>query len=334
MSTKIYNGKKMPLMDLKEFYEFIKNLRVEATEVADEYVLSMLLNKSIEVIDKYFVFRYEDVDFKEFEQLVKNKFSFDDDEKLDLSPNKDGSYNSLRSIVFKNIMGLPKRLKASLIRDLDFDLYFKINFFILNEKILMIPYYEQSFYEEILDKQKGVECYAYQNSTDKFDDVSQEEWDLREDEWGQCLSGNAFDLKGIVIDIVDDERVYYNFTKMGGNRKNKNLEEISHSSYEERMFNLAKDRVSGLRMKEGIKKFEIDNPGKKVSGSVVMPIFMDFSKEFKENYPNGMVPVKRNEFTEQMDYWIKYFKKIIPDVNVNSYIKMQMKPWEKQLKLF
>lgn len=327
MSTKIYNGKKMPIMTMKEFNRFITSLRKKSNKVAREYITTTILNKCIYLIDKYYLIKHEQCDFKEFDQLVRTTFWFEKDEEVDYT----GKTQNIRSLLFIKMVRLPEQLESSVTRNVAFDLYFKISFFILKDKILLLPMYEQrKIYDSVLKSYKKIENYEYFDNTDRPDEISKKLWTKRRKDWEALTEGNAFELKGLNIDIVKEDISFSSFMNM---RDVKDLSTIPHKSYEKRIFDLAKEKMLHKRFSDEIYNYQKENPGKKIYGSFYIPIMSNFAQELKESF-EGTKVIKNNDFSKELQKNISVIKKIIPDVNINSYINMSIKPWTNQLELF
>lgn len=322
MSIKIYNGKKMHLVNIVDFNNFINELRVKSNIEVDNYIKSLFLNKMLNAIDKYFIFKFEKIDFKEWVGCIKSEFSFEKEDVINFTKHNN-DYKSIRDLILMHIMKLPEKLDASSYRNVNFDIYFKVNFFIMKDKILMIPYFEQDFFNKILSNHHYVDDYAYQDSRDDTGGIDEIDYEKRGSDWKEALSGDAFSIKGIEVDIVKYERLYSNFVDMSYSRMS-NLNIIEHYNYEKRMFRLAKDRIVARRIKERAKKYE--DEGKEVRPSDFMGVYLDFAEEFKKSY-SDMEKLEENNLTNEMSELISYFKSIIPDININSYIKMKIKPY-------
>ena len=78
----------------------------------------------------------------------------------------------------------------------------EINFYTMNGKTLIVCRAEKDFYQEILEKMDNISEYGYWNNTDKPEDISDDEWDIRLSEWDPALD-HIFRYKFTVIDDRD-----------------------------------------------------------------------------------------------------------------------------------
>lgn len=188
MSTKIYNGYKLPLLNLQELMEWLYKFRDAIREKADELYATKMATIATTLVDSY--------------ALGQTKMS-KELRKISLDKNK----ISPSFAAFKIIENAREEIKKTKRRNPEFDFECNIVLIPTKDKILIQLFSEQNAFARIL-KDLGAAEYPYWNNCDRPDDVTQEDWDLRGEEWDVALSAGSNlyipALAGIQFDPIAD----------------------------------------------------------------------------------------------------------------------------------
>ncbi len=169
MSTKIYNGYKLPRMTLDELYAFGQDFKKRICDQFQKEVCILQAEIATEVCDlKTLGYKYN----YEFESR---------DEKIE--------GRSLILAIVSLFMSQTKRAAESMRRDGIWD--FSCNLILIPRKdhILALLYSQRESAAVIFQGMEGVVDYSYWDNTDRPDELTDEEWDARRDEWGEAFGG-------------------------------------------------------------------------------------------------------------------------------------------------
>lgn len=97
----------------------------------------------------------------------------------------------IASFCYREMSDRQQDIKKTGHRDVDVDHEFEVLLFPLKDSTLIMPICEQEKLVEVLDRHPSIERYSWWNSTDKPDDISEGEWQQREDEWMTALPGSG-----------------------------------------------------------------------------------------------------------------------------------------------
>jgi hypothetical protein len=172
VSTKIYDGMMFESDNLTKFYKIIKQIDAEAKLIKNDLAIKLIAQK----YQYYF-------DNKSSKEYIKNDFKRKIDEN-DITFFLERNYPLLNLIV-ELINKRCKNVINSIERDVSYDLDLCVLFAPHNKKILLFPYYEQHEYLGLL--KKYFNDYGYWNNTDKPDDVSVKNWNVRRKSWNDVL---------------------------------------------------------------------------------------------------------------------------------------------------
>lgn len=197
MSTKIYNGLKLPNMSVLELNEMYKILRSKLIPIAQE--------EYYKFVAKIFQSAYVYI------ELGVNICEYDVDMKA-LPSNA----NSDEILVFARRQAcdiMKKTRNAVLWADAEPDADFEVSLSILpiHDTILCIPCVNNNILNKemlgILKKYFHIEEYGYWDNADKPDEISDDEWNKRKDDWEKALPDTLGVPRqnGFVIRLVDSE---------------------------------------------------------------------------------------------------------------------------------
>ena len=198
MSTKIYNGYKMKALSTKELHEFYKDTRKIANEVMEEKYFDLFARKMLKIA--YDLERIKNDDEKLEHYLVDLYLdSVYRDHKKYINNTKEFVINDMRKSFFEN--KYPEKIKSltesilmnksmhSVFKSKNSPYYFSAEFAILplEDKTLVIIYDNDVSAKLAKNKEfcekYGFEYYGYWDNVDKPDEISEEKWNQRKQEW-------------------------------------------------------------------------------------------------------------------------------------------------------
>lgn len=202
MSIKIYNGFKINSNNIEDLFDFKSNLRHK------------LLDKSYKKVKKNFV--------KEFCSLRDHRVYFSNINNIEVS-------NQIYDILIKEYKDfLSSMNEYSYFRNPDYDAALKIHIYKGKSGILGIYNSEDSFdYHKDIFNFPIIEDYMYQNQTDKPENISEEDWDFRKEDWLYALNNEI-----CVLNIIDR----YDLLNIETELKNKNKFESEFIVYQEEIY--------------------------------------------------------------------------------------------------
>lgn len=170
MSTKIYNGYRLPNWSLKEITNFCKALKDTIDPIRIE-LYSKQLAKDVSLnIDRY----------ANGLSIIDLPKQFKDEEKFNtyhLDIAKDYALEQIRHIALNQN------------RNPAYDYEFSICFIPIKDKILALLYTEHKELTEVWENCQHVEEYGYWNNEEQDDGISNEEWEQRRLDWDEALPG-------------------------------------------------------------------------------------------------------------------------------------------------
>jgi hypothetical protein len=163
MSTKIYNGTRIPYMNTLELMKFLRGLKPKFEKAVQKEIDATTIRLSVHEYDK---------------------------RTLGLSDKmNEGIYSVVDSSMTSIFMGDPSRkLEAWQSTKTE------VILFPMKNKILTLFFGDRD-YEKIWNKVKGVKFYGYWDNTDEDEECSKQEWKQREKDWEEVLVGD--DKSGI-----------------------------------------------------------------------------------------------------------------------------------------
>jgi hypothetical protein len=176
MSTKLYNGYKLPQMSAYEMQIFFEKLRSKLVVEREKLYKEALAAEYISAFDSIWLNK---IDFEGYKRRFE-KTIFSTGEYI-----KDKI--ALYSLACENIQEKYKEIYKSNRRNPTYDFQFSVAVIPRKDKVLCIIYTEQEVFHRVWENMRNVEHYGYWNNTDKPDGVTNKEWRLREKEWGKAL---------------------------------------------------------------------------------------------------------------------------------------------------
>lgn len=172
MSIKIYDGFRLPSMDLGTLLTHIREFRQELIHLIEDRITDFLARRAIDELDKAVIF----------------------EKSLEPSP--------FLSVLFR-CWEDQKRILSDGLRNPEIDFGCSFTFFPVEKGFLGICFTEQRDFLNRWFSRPFVESYPYWNNTDPPDDVSLEEWGLRSDCWESALGESKVpDREGFSITVI------------------------------------------------------------------------------------------------------------------------------------
>lgn len=196
MSTKIYEGLKLnENMDFYKINQLVREIRKEADKIFSEEYSRLMMESICEIFD-YSLF----MEKEELKNYLKTKYK--------LKRDKFYPYFDIRELLNKD-NGF-------------FNLNCNIIFYPLKDKVLCQFFHTNPKYYKLYRKTKidgheldpifsQFEEYGYWNNSDQPDNISEEEWEQREEDWNEALRGigipliNGFSKKIVEVFSFDLE---------------------------------------------------------------------------------------------------------------------------------
>lgn len=183
MSTKIYNGTRIPVMDAVALMKFLKALQPKFDKAVQDEVNAKTVRMGV---GEY------------------------DERTLGLVEITDTTYTVVNSRLTEMYMGDPtKRLQPWCSTKCE------VAIFPLKDKILTIFYGERDM-EKIWNEAKGVKFYGYWNNVDADEKCSAKEWKQRQKDWDKVLTGDDLDgipaTNGLGFQFTSDNVFMYTFS--------------------------------------------------------------------------------------------------------------------------
>ncbi len=190
MSTKIYGGRKINSTDLFYINSIIDKIRTEYFSQSKSIFIKTLSSFVVkDIIDRISV---------EKDPILYSL------SKYDFNLTKGHAY-SIEDYLDKIRFNLPCLIDESQKRDFDWDFSYTISLYpTSNQCTLLIINSEQEELYKIISKMPEIKYYPYWDNTDRPENVSEEDWDKRSDEWDSVLSAGKigsinFEIKNIDI---------------------------------------------------------------------------------------------------------------------------------------
>lgn len=181
MSTKIYNGYILTTNDFVQIRDHIKEIRPWFDEIKKKHL--------IDVMDRMAMSRLD-------------KMALDDTmQKL--------SAKEVKIQVRDEAMNALEKAERSATYNYPWDITVNLTVIPLQGKTLALFYAHMKPYVELWQSFKWVKDYHYQNQVDKPEEIPDEEWETRKQDWELALPGAGIPaLEGFSIDICDGRFPY------------------------------------------------------------------------------------------------------------------------------
>ena len=186
MSTKIYNGYKLPNMSLLELKEFTDKLRGEIRKTCNKMFYDKAALIITNIIDSSYVCSKEKL-FKKY-NIKEDEMNF-----------------SLFFKTWDTINKKNKKISKTQERNPLFDFSCEICLIPIEDKILCLYFGEAKEYLNTFTSFKEISSYYYYNNVDKPEDVPEEEWKQREKDWAKALPGIGIPSEnGFIVELNKD----------------------------------------------------------------------------------------------------------------------------------
>jgi len=189
MSTKIYNGFRLPLMGLTELQQFSGQFKKRCYEELLKQYYKQIACLIAETIDNSLLGLSPPLDYA--------------GEKIRAWNTSENENNSWFSAANKIAFIKSTKAKNSHLRDPEWDFECSLCFLPSSSHLLLISFCEKNCANDVL-KDLGAEEYPYWDNTDKADGISNEDWQSRGNEWHTVLPDLGIPAQcGFVIQCKD-----------------------------------------------------------------------------------------------------------------------------------
>lgn len=181
MSIKLFNGFRLPKMSLSQLNEWCMEFRSKIDVVNQELINIYVADTCTNLIDAVFLFSE-----KEFYNIFK-AYSVQSDT---------SAYWAVNSMIFER----QAEIRRTKTRDPEVDYSCQLVLFPAKNKILGLYYTEKKEHINILSNMPYAKEYAYWDNTDKPENISVKQWNLRRETWNKTLdfSGSPT-FKGFIV---------------------------------------------------------------------------------------------------------------------------------------
>lgn len=180
MSTKIFNGYRLPMMTVNELQDFCGQLRKQLTTEAERLYRSFYALNLIGEQDAYLLNSINGTNLK---PVTRTRIMFG---------------------LFSEVMDRQRKIQREQTRDPEVDFSFEATFIPCEQCILALIYTEQATMKELWESKSDVEEYFYFNNTDKPKHVAKNKWEQRRIDWDKALGDGIpaeVGLSGIFVPV-------------------------------------------------------------------------------------------------------------------------------------
>lgn len=196
MSTKIYNGIRFTTNDITEIYNELMKLRDEAIQIGQKLQAETITESLVSIVDKYMAWTHFG---------IPNDSEFLIPEGKEVIVHGKNEIPLLGHCSWEFLDKARDKKDKNLRADSDYVFNLKVMIHPIPGKLLGTEYGSSRAFTDLLFKCPLVKDYHYQNQTDQPDDISDEDWDQRRDDWDLALPGIGIPLyNGLEITIFDN----------------------------------------------------------------------------------------------------------------------------------
>lgn len=163
MSTKIYNGYRLPLMGSRQLILFLHKLQKDLSRKREQMIHKTVAQNVATYYDQVTV-GYRTPSFDQF-------------------------IPSYLSHCVGTLRKRAEEVERTRQRDPGADFSFSVTFYPLTDKMLATIYVENNELRQLWEDENCVTDYHYQNQTDQPEDVTDAQWSQREKDWDKALLG-------------------------------------------------------------------------------------------------------------------------------------------------
>ena len=194
-STKIYNGLIFGTTNITEIYHQLLTLRDEAILIGTKLQAETMTEQVITIVDKYMTWTH-------FGKKNESEFSIPEGE---TTIHKTRNQQKILSFAVWDFKDKARECIRKDDIDRDYVLHLKIMVMPITDKVLGMEYGSRREFSELLFKCPIVKEYHFQNQTDRPDEISEEDWDIRGSDWDAALPGIGVPLyNGYELTIMDN----------------------------------------------------------------------------------------------------------------------------------
>lgn len=178
MSTKIYNGFRLPKMEMTELLTFSQKVKEQCQKIKTEKYHRAFADMVTAILDNINGGYSEKSLY--MEEIGVNKYVPD----------------NVFSHVYWDIYQRIKDMKATRERDPAVDFGSEVLFIPQDDCILALFYAENREFTKCWKSFKEVEDYSYWNQTDRPRKITVKDWQKRSDDWDKALGGDGYGIPG------------------------------------------------------------------------------------------------------------------------------------------
>ena len=228
MSTKIYNGYKLPLMSMQELLAFNQKVREKFEKIKTEKFHKCFAQIAVCALDNINSGR---ITIEEWAKAHKEGGSH--------------LFDSIFSNVYWDIHDRIRKVNSTRERDPAVDYGADVLYIPCDDCILALFYAEAREYKKCWESFKEVKDYAYWNQTDRPRSITVKDWKKRSDDWDKALGGDGY---GIPRDYG------FNYTLASTDVRTPRPEDIikKFPPFSKRLDTLAKEIYASNCIKQGV----------------------------------------------------------------------------------
>lgn len=244
MSTKIYNGYKMP-KSLDLLQDFMMDFREKGQEITIKNLTKLTAGLTSYNVDRFFFGSLDDVQLADC--AISKVWRYIDDE-----------YKKVRTTRQRNPL-------------FDFECEISVLVPKNSDKTLLMLFTEQKDLKELFESYEYIEEYYYWNNSDPLETVTEEEWEQRSKDWDAALpdsgvparNGLTLELVGDYLPIIDVEDVLENMPSFEDRCKKVAKERVASYMKDQSVWDELKNGKSGSAYKffQAVKEFENSDEG-------------------------------------------------------------------------
>lgn len=191
MSIKIYNGYRFDRnYTIRELDEKLIELRKQIQLAAEKIFTKQILDEWLYIYDCYTFFG-EETALKRMKKYEKEPQNLNWD-------------HVLHEVTFY-IEDKIRKSKSSTKRDFEYDYQCEIHILPITRKLLFLYYGEKEEFLKIVENQKYVMEYHYQNQTDKPENISASSWKTRKNDWDKAIIDYIPNNHGFTVSLVSPD---------------------------------------------------------------------------------------------------------------------------------
>ena len=260
MSTKIYNGYKIP-KSLDVLQDFIIDFRNKAEEIVLNDLTKLTAEMTSYNVDRFF-----------FNSLKEPELA-----------------DSALQKVMRLIDDEYSKIKKTKQRNPTYDFECEVSVLVPKEsdKILLLLFTEKQNIKSLFESYEFIEEYCYWNNSDKPNDISESDWKQREIDWNKALPGSgvparnglSFELIGEWLPMFDASEVIKNMPSFEDRCKKVAKERVASFIKDPAVWELAKNG-SIYKFIQEVSRFEQSEEG--------LQVYENLLKEARELLPETL----------------------------------------------